>query len=157
MADWCGYPASGGTMSPQKVGRARQVGSGQAIGRAGRHPVTRSKFGVRTDAAGKLARTCDGILFDSAAECKRYGELRLLEKAGHIRELWLQPKFPLHAPSSGFVRQIGVVRLDFMYHTPTGDVVFEDVKGGPTLALAKWKFKHFEAQYGIKVTEVRYR
>lgn len=37
----------------------------------------------------------DGIKFDSKAEARRYQELKLLEKAGQIRNLVLQPKFEL--------------------------------------------------------------
>ena len=106
-------------MSPQKVGRARQVGSGATIRRAGRHLVTRSKYGVRTDVAGKLARTCDGIVFDSAAECRRYGELKLLEQVGQIVRLRCQVRYPLAVwhvgPESAEGTEIGVYVADFEY------------------------------------------
>jgi hypothetical protein len=35
----------------------------------------------------------DGIKFSSTGEGKRYSELKLLERAGHIRDLKLQPVF----------------------------------------------------------------
>ena len=35
----------------------------------------------------------DMYVFDSIAESKRYKELVMLEKVGHIKELKLQPKF----------------------------------------------------------------
>lgn len=35
----------------------------------------------------------DGIKFDSKAEAKRYKELKLMEQAGLIKSLVLQPKF----------------------------------------------------------------
>lgn len=39
--------------------------------------------------------TVDGITFDSKKEAARYGELKLLEKAGKIRNLELQKRFEL--------------------------------------------------------------
>ncbi len=37
----------------------------------------------------------DGIKFDSKREMQRYLELKLLERAGEIRDLELQPRFPI--------------------------------------------------------------
>ena len=37
----------------------------------------------------------DGIKFDSKAEAERYKELKILERAGKIRGLRLQPKYLL--------------------------------------------------------------
>ena len=45
--------------------------------------------------ASKERRTIDGITFDSLAEMNRYLELKMLEKAGIITDLELQPKFLL--------------------------------------------------------------
>ena len=104
--------------------------------------------------------TVDGIRFASKAEARRYGELRLLEKAGEITELQLQPVYPLsiHEVPSGNQRVIGKYVADFKYReAQCGDeferwvTVVEDVKGTET-ALFKWKRKHFEAEYGIKLT-----
>ena len=50
----------------------------------------RSKYGV----APAQERTLDGIRFDSKREMQRYSELKLLLRAGVIRELELQPEFP---------------------------------------------------------------
>jgi hypothetical protein len=119
----------------------------------------RSKYGVRTDAAGKLARTVDGILFDSQAEARRYGELKLLLRAGSIRNLRLQPVLPLLVPN-GVDRPtvIGNYVADFEYEILTESgrwvVEVEDVKGFAT-PLYKWKKKHVEAQYGITIREIR--
>ena len=126
-----------------------------------------SKYGVKTDAIGKLERTCDGILFASKSECRRYAELKLLEKAGKIEGLELQPKFALTTQlTTGTVRGagqalagkypvIGHYVADFKYfclEAPTGWIV-EDVKGVKT-ALYRWKKKHVEAQYGVQIVEV---
>jgi len=44
---------------------------------------------------GNVKASVDGIVFDSRAEARRYSELKLLEKAGEIHRLELQPKFIL--------------------------------------------------------------
>lgn len=111
--------------------------------------------------------TVDGIRFASKAEARRYQELRMLEKAGKIEGLELQPKFQLRVllttgtfqgagrALAGEYPTIGKYIADFRYfnlESPTGWVV-EDVKGMRT-PLYRWKKKHVEAQYGIQITEV---
>ncbi len=100
----------------------------------------------------------DGIRFHSAKEAKRYGELKLFEKAGQIMQLILQPVFSLNVGTvdgSAFVK-IGEYRADFEYwsiNKPKHLRVVEDVKGFKT-PLYRWKKKHVEAQYNIKIREV---
>lgn len=94
----------------------------------------------------------DGIRFASTAEAKRYGELRMLEKAGKIRRLELQPSYPLHAPSGVGQVKVGKYVGDFAYWEREAFVI-EDVKGIRT-PLYKWKKKHFEAEYGVTIVEV---
>jgi len=125
----------------------------------------RSKYGVRVDAAGKAARTVDGMLFASLKESRRYAELKLLERAGEIWDLELQPVFVLKAASTSgcvghavqalagtFDGRVGTYRGDFRYHTVNG-IVVEDVKGFRT-PLYLWKQRHVEIQYGIQIREV---
>lgn len=112
--------------------------------------------------------TVDGIRFASMAEARRYSELKMLEKAGEIEALELQPVFVLHAPlttgtfagaadaDAGRWPVIGTYRADFAYSNSKGGRIVEDVKGMKT-ALYKWKKKHVEAQYGITVVEVTRR
>lgn len=107
--------------------------------------IKRSKYGVRLDAAGKAARTIDGILFDSLKEAKRWVVLRQLERMGEIHELTRQPKFPLAVEGV----HLGHYKADFTYRRD-GQYVVEDAKGVQT-ALFKWKIKHVRAQYGIEV------
>lgn len=109
-----------------------------------------SKYGVRTDAAGKRERTCDGILFASKREMARYRELKLLEKAGEIFELELQRRFLLKVGE----HTIGSYVADFWYCTKEGQWITEDVKGMQT-PLYKWKAKHMTAQYGIAIRVIR--
>jgi hypothetical protein len=103
----------------------------------------------------------DGIRFHSAKEARRYGELKLLEKAGELHDLRLQQPLELTAFSS--VRRMGALVgryfADFVYceclRTPCArsHLVYEDVKGFRT-PLYKWKKKHVELQYGITVREI---
>lgn len=117
-------------------------------------PRPRSKYGA-------VKTTVDGIRFDSKKEAKRYKELRLLEKAGEVCRVELQPEFTLCAPDNHWDISVGhtgnpVVgkyRADFCYHTKGGQFVVEDVKGMRT-PLYKWKKKHVEAQYGITIREI---
>lgn len=116
----------------------------------------RSKYGARPT-------TVDGIRFHSAKEARRYGELRLLLKAGEIRSLELQPRFALSAWTAGRTEAgevLGAYVGDFQYQEPlmSGDrdlwrLVVEDVKGFKT-PLYRWKKKHVEAQYGIVIREI---
>ena len=122
-------------------------------------------IGAPTEAPRKYRNkpvTVDGIRFASKAEARRYSELKLLEKAGQITDLELQPKFTLHVlgPYGGALvgselLAIGKYIADFRYLEGAQDVV-EDVKSGPTeTALFKWKRKHFEAEYGIKLRVIK--
>lgn len=130
----------------------------------------RSKYGA-------VKVTVDGIAFDSKREAQRYHELKLMEKAGEIRNLVLQPTFECWTSmGKGFSdKPIGVYRADFQYEerpSKTCDchlhecqvcdicqgvspwpLVVEDVKGFKT-PLYRWKKKHVEAQYGITIREI---
>lgn len=111
----------------------------------------RSKYGAEKT-------TVDGITFASKKEATRYGELRLMEKAGEITGLRVQPRFDLDV-IGGFVKDvrvmIGAYVGDFQYVERRGGLVVEDVKSPATRTpLYRWKIKHLKAQYGITVTEV---
>lgn len=89
----------------------------------------------------------DCYVFDSIAESKRYKELALLEKAGEIENLQLQPKFLLQESfkkSGKTYRKIEYI-ADFMYEEK-GKVIVEDVKGMETKEF-KIKRKLFEYKY----------
>lgn len=120
-------------------------------------PTKRAKYGA-------VPTTVDGVRFDSAKEATRYGELKVLEQAGEIWDLELQPRFVLLVPSTsgqlmraataitqGGTFKLGEYRGDFKYHDKSG-IVVEDVKGFKT-PLYRWKKKHVEAQYGIVIRE----
>jgi hypothetical protein len=100
----------------------------------------------------------DGITFHSTKERNRYLELRLLEKAGVVQNIKLQPSFSLRAAGQPLeVKPLGAYRGDFSYeesYTVNGIVcwreVVEDVKGYDT-PLSRWKRRHVALQYGIEV------
>ena len=86
----------------------------------------------------KERRTQDGIVFASKAEMERYDELKMLEKAGKISELKLQPKFLLIPKIKKGDRATYYI-ADFAY-TKDGVRIVEDVKGFKT-AVYKLKIK----------------
>ncbi len=99
----------------------------------------------------------DGITFDSRAEATRYTELRLLERAGEISSLVLQPEFELIPGYTKNGRKVRAVkyRADFQYTDRDGKTVIEDVKGVRTKEFAIKK-KIFEWKYqNLTITEVK--
>ena len=100
--------------------------------------------------------TVDGIRFASMAEARRYSELKMLEKAGEIAHLTLQPTFPLYVWDCEKKQdvQIGKWIGDFQYwDVAQGKVVIEDVKGVKT-SVYRLKKKIVEHRLGISITEV---
>lgn len=94
----------------------------------------------------------DGITFDSKKEADRYCELKLLQKAGVVKKLALQPRFTLQEAfhcDGNWYRKVEYV-ADFMYEED-GEVIVEDVKGLKT-DVYKLKKKLFLKQYGDKYT-----
>lgn len=89
----------------------------------------------------------DMYVFDSIAESKRYKELKLLEQAGHIANLELQPKFLLQESfkKNGKTHRKIEYIADFKY-TFEDKTIIEDVKGMET-EVFKIKRKLFEYKY----------
>ena len=76
----------------------------------------------------------DGITFDSKAEARRYADLKLMERAGIISNLELQPSFVLldaFRDASGALHRAITYKADFRY-TEAGKTIVEDVKGMET-------------------------
>ncbi len=73
----------------------------------------------------------DGYTFDSIAEARRYEELKLMEQAGAISDLQLQPRYELQkafTDNDGVKHRAIVYVADFQYQEG-GLRVVEDVKG----------------------------
>jgi len=107
--------------------------------------------------------TFAGITFDSQREFARWKELKLLEKAGEIAELELQPKFwltcggrPVLIRSKGYPKgRKSSFRADFRYYDKrTHERIVEDVKGYDTYR-SRFRRAVVEAEYGIEIKIVR--
>ena len=90
----------------------------------------------------------DGYTFDSKAEARRYGELKMLYQAGEIHKLQVHPRYKLLDPFEvKGVKYRGIVyEADFSY-TENGVQVVEDVKGMKTQVF-RIKEKLFIKRYG---------
>jgi len=89
----------------------------------------------------------DGFKFDSKKEAKRYLELKVLERAGVISNLILQPKFLLQDSFKykGKTQRAIFYIADFEY-IKDGKRIVEDVKGVKT-EVYKLKKKLFLKKY----------
>ena len=77
----------------------------------------------------------DGIIFDSKKEANRYTELKILENAGEIINLELQPVYVLQESFKYKGKNIRAIKYigDFEYvDAKTGKTVLEDTKGFKT-------------------------
>jgi hypothetical protein len=101
----------------------------------------RHKYGARRTVV-------DGVTFPSRREARRYGELKVLERAGRITGLELQPRFRLVVNG----RHVGDYLADFRY-VEGGRSVVEDAKGVRT-PVYRLKKKLVLALYGIQIREV---
>lgn len=109
-------------------------------------PKKRSKY-------GNTKTEVDGILFDSEKEAKRYGELKLMQKAGLIGFLELQVVFELKVNDSKVCSYVA----DFVYvDTRTGEKVVEDVKSPATRKIASYRLKKklMKSIYDLTIKEV---
>jgi hypothetical protein len=104
---------------------------------------------VRRRKYNNVRTVLDGYLLDSKAEAARYGELRLMERANHISDLHIHPKYPIEINGQKICTYIA----DFSYRDKNGTVHVEDVKGMKT-ALYSLKKKLLKATCGLEVEEV---
>ena len=91
--------------------------------------------------------------FDSKTEARGYANIKLRERAGHIRDLKLQPKFPLHCPTpDGGRALVWTYYADFSYvDCSTDQLVIIDVKGDADTAISAQKRKHASLEYGVEI------
>ena len=94
----------------------------------------------------------DGIKFDSKLEAERYAQLKMMECAGVIRDLELQPEYEL-IPSfrkNGKTWRRTVYKADFRYILAEDDsYIIEDVKGSTAVITDVFRLKQklFEYKY----------
>lgn len=103
---------------------------------SGLEQLVREISGAPKNKYGAVKKKVDNILFDSTKESKRYAELKMLIRAGEIRDLKLQVRYDL-IPSQKFrdgKTMVGTYYLaDFVYFdNRKGCEVVEDVKGKKT-------------------------
>lgn len=104
----------------------------------------------------KAIRTeIDGIWFDSKREADVYLGLKALQRAGAIRSLELQVKFPLNGveANTGKAAKVCLYVADFVFQDLDGRTNVYDAKGCKT-AVYKIKKRWFELQYGLRIIEV---
>lgn len=97
---------------------------------------------------GNRMTEVDGIMFHSAKEARRYAELKILSRAGLVKGLILQPRFPIIINGVKVCDYVA----DFEYRDETGARVVEDVKGMKT-DVYSLKSKLMRAVHGIDVKE----
>lgn len=104
---------------------------------------------VRKNKYGNIKTVVDGIRFDSKKEAKRYGHLKLLERAGEILHIEVHPKYRLLVKGE----EIGRYEADFSYWDKKNQsMIIEDCKGVKT-AVYRLKKKLMKAIYGIEILE----
>jgi hypothetical protein len=105
--------------------------------------VSRHKYGAK-------AIEIDGHRFPSLAEGRRYEELKLMQRAGIIRDLQLQPRYPIRI--SGVL--VTTYVADFKYFdVERGEETVEDVKGFVT-DIYRLKKKLVKVVHDIDIVEV---
>lgn len=90
----------------------------------------------------------NGIVFASKKEAHRYLELLVLQGMGEIKDLELQPRYPIVVNGVTVCTYVA----DFRYKNRSGDTIVEDVKGVRT-PVYNLKKKLLKAIYGITITE----
>jgi hypothetical protein len=102
--------------------------------------------------------TVDGHRFASKREAIRYGELRLLERAGQIAELELQPAFAVEINGKPFCTYCA----DFAYRAKNRERangkerIVEEVKSSGTRQDPAYRLRRKAAElyHGIEITEI---
>jgi hypothetical protein len=86
----------------------------------------------------------DGLCFDSKLEANRYGQLKMLQRAGTIKGFCRQPEFVLVEGNEG--QRAITYKADFIVFNLDGTATIEDTKGYES---EQWKRTHkmFKAKY----------
>ena len=98
-----------------------------------------------------VERTIDGIVFASKREAARYAQLKLAEKAGFLKNLELQPSYPVEINGEHYC----TYTPDFRYiEAQTGKQIIEEVKSTGTMKDAAYRLRKKAAElfHGIEVT-----
>lgn len=112
----------------------------------GRVKAPKNRKGGRKSKYGNIKAEADGMLFASKRERGRWMDLRMLEKAGQIKNLQRQVVYPLDVNGVKVCDYIA----DFVYERD--GVIVEDAKGYKT-DVYKIKAKLMLAVHGVTVIE----
>lgn len=101
----------------------------------------------------------NGITFDSIKEKNRYIELKLLERAGVIKDLKLQYEFelqPAFTINNKKIRKISYIADFYYFDNKLNDYVIEDVKSEITKKDKTYclKKKLFQYKYKREIYEI---
>lgn len=107
-------------------------------------------------------RNIDGktVKFDSGHEAHRYDELRLMQRAGEIRDLRRQVRYvliPAQRDSKGnLIERQAVYTADFVYKDRSGREIVEDAKAPPTRTEKDYilRRKLMLWVHGVRIREV---
>jgi hypothetical protein len=104
---------------------------------------------------GAKKTVIDGITFDSKREAQYYAELKLLRRAGQIKDIQLQPVYEIHPAYKKGKKKIQAItyKADFLVTYSDGHTEVIDVKGVLT-EVYRIKKKMFEYKYGIEIKEI---
>lgn len=106
---------------------------------------------------GARKTTIDGITFDSRAEAQYYQRLRLLQRAGEVTDIQLQPTYELQPGYKRNGRKVQPITYvaDFLVTYKDGRQEIVDVKGQKT-EVYRIKKKLFEYRYpDLQIVEVQ--
>lgn len=100
----------------------------------------------------------NGILFDSKREANRYRELLLMQRAGIVKEIELQPQYVLidkfkHKRTGKVIQPIKYT-ADFLVTYPDGHQEIEDAKGAITRDYALRKKLFYNRYPELEIKEV---
>jgi hypothetical protein len=106
--------------------------------------------GAKGNKFGAVSVVVDGLRFDSKREAARWGELRILERAGLISGLERQVRFPMVIAGQLVCTYVA----DFRY-MDRGSQVVEDLKSPITRKQADYriKVKLLRALHGVEIRE----
>lgn len=139
--------------------RARRQVAGKLLQGQSKKKKQNKYHNLKAERPGYHGRT---IRFDSQAEARKYDELMLLQRAGQIRKLRLQPEFTLqeaYTTCDGYRVRAIRYRADFSYEeqmaTGAWETVVVDVKSkGTRTEKYSIKKKMMQERLGITIVEV---
>ena len=99
----------------------------------------------------------DNVEFDSLAEARRYEQLKLMEQAGAISALRLQPRYELQRSftDNDGVKQRAIVYVADFEYSEGGRRVVEDVKGSITKEYAIKKKLFLYRYFDLTFREIK--